>query len=109
MNDHTFLNSSPFLSTSCGSVNRFTQSGDPMFVNNVVLSFSPSSRFGGHRVEIPFLCAFRSGFGGEAIDDEEVAGSGVSLAGFARTGNVEEMYKISVSKVRRKWSNEYEA
>ena len=83
-------------------MNRFTQSGDPMFVNNVVLSFSPSSRFGGHRVEIPFLCAFRSGFGGEAIDDEEVARSGVGMAGLARTGNVEEMYKISVSKVRRK-------
>ena len=95
---HSTLSPSLF-STSCGSVNRFTQSGDPMFMNNVLLSFSPSSRFSGHRIEIPFVCAFRSGFGGEAIDDEEITDAG--MASLARTGNIEEMYKISVSKVPR--------
>ena len=78
-------------------MNRFTQSGDPMFMNNVILSFSPSSRFSGHRIEIPFVCAFRSGFGGEAIDDGDITDTG--MASLARTGNIEEMYKMSVSKV----------
>ncbi len=78
-----------------------------MFTNNVVLSFSPASRYYGRApIEIPFSCRFKPGLGGGPADDtgdydydygegDDSGGRGSTTIGM---NSVEEMYQMSLYK-----------
>jgi hypothetical protein len=82
-----------------------------MFSNNVILSFTPSSRYNRRLspIKIPFNCRIKPGLGGGAAEDGDYdeydsydssgsGGRGSAMGGQSLLGNIEEMYKMSVSK-----------